>query len=317
RTLGWAPLTSVRRGALKYIEAPRPELYDTRLDPAESHNLLAERPRETALFRDLVSTRGKELAALSRGPARGPDAEASAKLRALGYLSGSERTGEAGLDPKDGIDTLQGRQRAYEALAKGELEEAERLFRLDLEKFPHDHGVPIGLGRVLELRGRDPEARAAYLEALRRNPEGSLSLARLFALASRRGDRVEQLEIARRLVAAYPRSGASFRMQAEALEGLGRTGEAEASYVEAMRREPESFGTRLRWALFLAARGRLAEASRFADALAREAPANADVARLRTLIGKSGGPVSRASPRRAPHLGPEPMRGGSPPRAGE
>lgn len=35
---GWAPLRSVRSQGFKFIDAPRPELYDLRSDPAESGN---------------------------------------------------------------------------------------------------------------------------------------------------------------------------------------------------------------------------------------------------------------------------------------
>ena len=44
RTLGWAPLHSLRVGTLKYIDAPRPELYDLAHDPGEQHDLAARRP---------------------------------------------------------------------------------------------------------------------------------------------------------------------------------------------------------------------------------------------------------------------------------
>src|SRR5207248_11311196 len=35
---GWAPLKSVREGGLKFIAAPRPELYNLQTDPGELHN---------------------------------------------------------------------------------------------------------------------------------------------------------------------------------------------------------------------------------------------------------------------------------------
>ena len=35
---GWAPLRAVRSGGFKFIEAPRPELYDLGTDPAELKN---------------------------------------------------------------------------------------------------------------------------------------------------------------------------------------------------------------------------------------------------------------------------------------
>jgi Arylsulfatase A and related enzymes len=35
---GWAPLRSIRKEGFKFIEAPKPELYDLRADPGESRN---------------------------------------------------------------------------------------------------------------------------------------------------------------------------------------------------------------------------------------------------------------------------------------
>lgn len=281
RAFGWAKLTSVRRGALKYVEAPRPELYDTDRDPAEGHDLAAERPREAAALRDLAAATQKELASRAHGAARGPDAEARAKLGALGYLSGPARAGEAGLDPKDGIASIRSLGRAYDALDRGDLEEAERLFRQETARFPKDAGLLSALGKVLELRGREEEARAAYREALRHDADAPIPLARLFELAARRGDRQERLEVAERLVAAYPRNASSWRMRAQARAELARDAEAEADFREALRREPASFTARLRWAEFLASRGRRGEAAPLVDALAKEAPDSAEVRRLR------------------------------------
>ena len=48
---GWSELNGVRTGQLKYIDAPRPELYDLREDPHEQQDLTAERPAETARLR--------------------------------------------------------------------------------------------------------------------------------------------------------------------------------------------------------------------------------------------------------------------------
>ncbi len=49
---GWAPLRSVRAEGFKFIEAPRPELYDLRVDPGEianhyqASNTMAQKFRE-------------------------------------------------------------------------------------------------------------------------------------------------------------------------------------------------------------------------------------------------------------------------------
>jgi choline-sulfatase len=44
---GWSPLFALRRRELKYIAAPRPELYDLQRDPHETRNLAPPTPRAT------------------------------------------------------------------------------------------------------------------------------------------------------------------------------------------------------------------------------------------------------------------------------
>ena len=52
---GWAPLRSLRAGAVKYIDAPRAELYDTQSDPGEERNLTASQGARVAELRDRVA----------------------------------------------------------------------------------------------------------------------------------------------------------------------------------------------------------------------------------------------------------------------
>lgn len=101
RRFGWSDLRSLRAGALKVIDAPRPELYDLAVDPGEAHNLIGERRAEAdALIR--------RLRALPGGAGGGALATASAEtaraLRSLGYLATPARSMPALLpDPKDMI----------------------------------------------------------------------------------------------------------------------------------------------------------------------------------------------------------------------
>ena len=105
--LGWAPLYAWRVGGLKFIKAPRPELYDLASDASETTNRIdAQHARANELARTLDE-------AVSRVPqpvaARSVDPETAARLRALGYVSGGGSTRPAGAaqrDPKDGIRLL-------------------------------------------------------------------------------------------------------------------------------------------------------------------------------------------------------------------
>jgi choline-sulfatase len=102
--LGCSALRSMRVGHYKYIQAPKPELYDLASDPAEMHNLY---DRENVVARRLQ----ERLAALQsrdsppqKGQPASTNPEVLRRLRSLGYLAGSRpgAGGDAsGPDPKD------------------------------------------------------------------------------------------------------------------------------------------------------------------------------------------------------------------------
>jgi arylsulfatase A-like enzyme/tetratricopeptide (TPR) repeat protein len=101
---GWAPLYGVSRGSMKFIELPIPELYDLAADPAETRNLADSRPEDVRAMRSLLAT----VRAADRGASpAGESAETRARLRSLGYMTGSgaRKTGfgEAD-DPKKLVD---------------------------------------------------------------------------------------------------------------------------------------------------------------------------------------------------------------------
>ena len=86
---GWSPLRALRSGGFKYIEAPRPELYDTAGDPGEERDLSTIDGRRSADLRDRVNRYSG--ATLEPGRLPAADREALGRLQALGYASGSNR----------------------------------------------------------------------------------------------------------------------------------------------------------------------------------------------------------------------------------
>jgi len=108
---GWAPLRSVRKEGFKFIEAPKPELYDLPCDPKELQNHYAP-------WDPTVQKLRKILADLSaKSPARGKTSPAAVstgtidELHALGYLGSADARSftdvpEPSLlaDPKDKIE---------------------------------------------------------------------------------------------------------------------------------------------------------------------------------------------------------------------
>ncbi|HEY2904367.1 MAG TPA: sulfatase-like hydrolase/transferase [Vicinamibacterales bacterium] len=105
---GWSEMRSVRVGEWKYIDAPKPELYDVVRDKGERQNMVTARaPLAAGLARETQRTEAAfGPAALATAPA--PDPETLARLRSLGYVgatSGSA-SGVRGADPKDMIAGL-------------------------------------------------------------------------------------------------------------------------------------------------------------------------------------------------------------------
>jgi arylsulfatase A-like enzyme len=128
-SFGWAPLRSIRTGPLKYIDAPKPELYDLARDPHEQLNLIRTRPAEA---QRLKSELNKLLAAYAptRSPATQPLSPAQrALLGSLGYLSGrsGSKAAGSGADPKDRLPEFQLYERAQSALYEGHPEQATTL----------------------------------------------------------------------------------------------------------------------------------------------------------------------------------------------
>ncbi|MEO8500113.1 MAG: sulfatase-like hydrolase/transferase [Vicinamibacteria bacterium] len=98
---GWSELRSWREGGLKWIRAPKPELYVLDEDPEESRNQAGSDPaRSRALDASLskaLSTTGE------KSTSRSADAESAERLRSLGYVQGPGGRG-SGADPKDNVE---------------------------------------------------------------------------------------------------------------------------------------------------------------------------------------------------------------------
>jgi len=106
KRFGWAPLRMIRDGNLKYIDAPRQELYDLRTDPLEERDLANALPATVADMRarlaDLAAEAGQPAAHAALAP------ETLRGLAALGYISPGRAAvtippDEGGADPKDHI----------------------------------------------------------------------------------------------------------------------------------------------------------------------------------------------------------------------
>jgi arylsulfatase A-like enzyme/Flp pilus assembly protein TadD len=160
---GCASLRSVRAGRYKYIEAPKPELYDLASDPKELHNLYEQqRSKAAQLSGRIAAIRASSPTA---APAK-PTAENAAALRSLGYLGGPASTGrEPRVDPKDRIADFQRYFDAVFLATEGRLAESTPVLENLRDKLPDIAEIRISLGINLKRLGRYPEATREFKRA--------------------------------------------------------------------------------------------------------------------------------------------------------
>ncbi|MFQ5738838.1 MAG: sulfatase-like hydrolase/transferase [Acidobacteriota bacterium] len=138
---GWSPLEAYRAGGMKFIDAPRPELYDLRTDSREHNNLIDRRSSLAHQLKEKKETlveryTGRDL----EGAHRAVDQETVERLRSLGYATvaagrrsdSMDRSGRP--DPKDKIELFNRIWEAQEASLEGRFQESSQLLEQVLRK---------------------------------------------------------------------------------------------------------------------------------------------------------------------------------------
>jgi arylsulfatase A-like enzyme/Flp pilus assembly protein TadD len=200
----WSELRSAETENLHFIEAPKPELYDLSKDPAETHNLYAEkkavaeemRARLAALIRDYGAA--QELAEKT-----GLDPALMERLKSLGYAGfsggGSSPTiSDRGLpDPKD-------RVQVYELISDAMAESQHGQYELSIEKLSsvlktEPNSVPAHYLQGLNYYrlGRYPNAVDEFQTVLNLSPDYALAAFHLgvtYAKAGQPDDAIKTLK---------------------------------------------------------------------------------------------------------------------------
>jgi arylsulfatase A-like enzyme/Flp pilus assembly protein TadD len=182
---GWSPLRSIRQGRYKYIEAPRPELYDTVEDRGELRNLFSEQPAIAKEYNkkllDFIDQYGSEgSAGMSSQPT---DPETLRRLLSLGYINMGPAKPKAGtqaqVDPKDRIGFFDRYHAILNDLSKGRLSPwvFEDLRRLSVAA-PEVRGIAYLQGWAYELAGNLRTARDNYQVAVNEQPENTMARGR-------------------------------------------------------------------------------------------------------------------------------------------
>jgi tetratricopeptide (TPR) repeat protein len=267
---GWSPLHALRSDRWKYIEAPKPELFDLVRDPDEEHNLSGNEPKRVAEFHDAVARQS--------GPAMpdtsGIDPEAKARLQALGYSGGSGTTVRGKrADPKD-------RKEEAARLAQvtsGELrgKDLEQALRAILKSDPDNPQANLRLGYVLlesnKCREAIPRFRSAIAARLP-SADAHLGLAGCQVSGRQFDASIATLRDAELIEPGNPVVTANLGL---VLSDSGHPTEAIDPLQRALTIDPDLHQARFGLAIAFARAGRRADAASTAEDLLRRLPPDA------------------------------------------
>ena len=276
---GWSDLRALREGHFKYVEAPRPELFDLASDPGEAHNLAASEPsrRErmrTGLARHLEAERARSTQAKTQGAEAVPP-ELLEKFGALGYLgAGLSGPGSSpGADPKDKIEEFKSANQLIRQglvkLREKDYAKSAASFRELLARKIESFEVHYYLGRALVGQTNYSEAIPHFESALRYLPSYGAAydaLAQCHAVRGELGTALDVLERGRKAAPTYaplPQRVAEYKVR----QGDRRS--AIRAYEAALPLAPENALLRVRLGELLRDAGDFARAA----ALMREAVA--------------------------------------------
>lgn len=172
---GCAVLRSLRAGDYKYIDAPKPELYDLSKDPKEERNLYdQQKPRAAALHKRIVAVRSSFPSGRASNPPMATP-ETVKILRSLGYLSGSSSSSlrESQVDPKDRIVDFERYFSALSLAAAGKLAESDTTLRNLRDKLPDVEDIKLSVAFNLERRGENEQAAHEFKRVIEQDPSNA------------------------------------------------------------------------------------------------------------------------------------------------
>jgi arylsulfatase A-like enzyme/Flp pilus assembly protein TadD len=233
--LGWSELRSLEREGFRYIEAPRPELYDVKSDPHERTDVLQT---QRSIARRM-KTELEKMGAGSTGPRAEIDEETEARLRSLGYVASTAPPSKGPpVDPKDKMEVWNQIQIGIHEFGRGNHALAASIFEKVLST---EKDIPVvyeNLGSLYMEAGRFPQAEAIYREALSRGIEDAdfhVNLGRIHYARREWNEAERELRIGLEL---DPRSVAARVHLGNALRSAGRPQEALSEYQRAIELNP-------------------------------------------------------------------------------
>lgn len=236
--LGWSPLAAVRTREWKYIQAPKPELYDLKSDPAERNNLYAKR-------RDIAKKLQAQMPASTHSPSANTkiSPEMAEQLASLGYVGSGSNAPQSNIDPKDRIHIWNQIERAVD-LESTRPAESIAVLESVLKKDPENPMILGFLAQKYAEGGRLQEARGMLSRVLAGNRNNALALYRMASVCLKLREPLEAKKWAEALRSIEKGNADALILLAQTNLALGQPQQAIENLHAALRLDPRDLDLR-------------------------------------------------------------------------
>ncbi|MDM7919630.1 MAG: sulfatase-like hydrolase/transferase, partial [Methanosarcina sp.] len=258
----WSELVGLISGKYKFIQAPKPELYDLSVDPEEKNNLISSSVNVAEEMKKKLEVRLLSLVKNNgRTESVAPSTRDLERLRSLGYLSLAQAGPRTSYpDPKEKLYLLRLVQQAQAYEYDDNYAAAEQVYKKILEEIPDSPASYVNLTLVQARQKKMDEAIATLKKGLEKNPESEILLTGLGQTYLVMGREEEAFKTMKRVLELYPSNVDALTVCAGILDSKGYKEEARIYYKKALAIEPESKFLRTNLAANLASTGKLIDA---------------------------------------------------------
>ena len=204
---GLSPMLGWSDGDYKYLQSPKPELFELRQDPGETKNRIGDEPQ--VLQKGLTQIERWTALSDAAPEATALDPELQVQLSQLGYLHGGSSE-FAGADPKDAIGWVEGQAYALHLIQTKQYEKAMSILERVLEQAPANATARAYLGQA--YFGAQQWAKSAdhFREALALRSDLAYAEYYLGQCCSKLGDPQQALAAFDRLIQRFPTMGKAY-----------------------------------------------------------------------------------------------------------
>jgi len=295
----------------KYIQAPKPELYDLKSDPQEEKNIFHREKKVASVMKKELEKMIQEFSAKREVRRRELTSQEREKLRSLGYVDSGLPGGkqEPDLpDPKDKIGEyrlfFQGN--VYET--RGDFQRAQQYYEELLHLNPHVPHNYVRLAYVLQRMEKTQEAVRLLEQGRERMPDSKIIQTGLGFAYLNAGMKEEALETCQQALRLDPKFFDVLFLAGTIMWMEKKWAEALDYFEKAIEIEPENKILQQRYAFCLRAVGKSQEALNILERLKQEYPEDhkiyLDLAYLYSSTGDSG--MARAHIKQAIEINPAP-----------